>query len=222
MDFRKAMEERHSVRQYDPDKALAGETLAALRNAVEEVNRESGLRVQLIVGEPRAFSGFLAHYGKFSGVRNYLAMVGEKGKETEEAVGYYGEKLVLTAACLGLNTCWVALTYKKIPGVISVGEGEKLFCVISVGYGMNRGTPHRSRSAFEIGGVTQESPAWYREGAKAALLAPTAVNQQKFRFRLSGDKVEAKAGSGALTRMDLGIAKLHFELGSGRGREIWA
>ena len=221
MDYRKAMEERHSVRQYDPDRTLSGEALATLQNAVEEVNRESGLHVQLITDEPRAFTGFLAHYGRFSGVRNYLAMVGKKGKDTEETIGYFGEKLVLDAACLGLNTCWVALTYKKIPGVISVGEGEKLFCVISVGYGVNQGTPHRSRSTSEIGGITEESPDWYREGVKAALLAPTAVNQQKFRFRLAGEKVEAKAGSGTLTRMDLGIAKLHFELGSGKGKEIW-
>lgn len=222
MDYKEAMEKRHSVRQYDPDRALEGETLAAVRETVEEVNRESGLNVQLIVGEPRAFQSFLAHYGRFSGVRNYLAMVGEKGKDTEETVGYYGEKLVLLAQRLGLNTCWVALSYKKIPGVIAVGEDEKIFCVISLGYGANQGKPHRSRSAETVGGVTEGSPDWYREGVEAALLAPTAVNQQKFRFSLEGDRVRAKAGSGTLTRMDLGIAKLHFELGSGKDKDIWA
>ncbi|MBO4406580.1 MAG: nitroreductase [Clostridia bacterium] len=221
MDMKKAIRERHSVRRYDPERPVGEEELSALRKELAEINRESGLHAQLIAGEPRAFSGMMAHYGGFSGVRDYFALVGKKEKETEEAVGYYGERLVLAAQCLGLNTCWVALTYKKIPGAIAVEKGEKLFCVIALGHGLDPGKPHRSRTAEEIGGAPENCPDWYREGIEAALLAPTAVNQQKFRFALQGEKVAARPGSGALTRMDLGIAKLHFELGSGKGREIW-
>jgi len=49
------------------------------------------------------------------------------------------------------------------------------------------------------------------------LLAPTAMNQQKFIFELSGEKATAKSGSGFYTKVDLGIAKLHFELAAGKG-----
>ena len=48
------------------------------------------------------------------------------------------------------------------------------------------------------------------------MLAPTAVNQQKFLFTLNGDEVTAKATGGVYSRIDLGIVKYHFEVGSGR------
>ena len=54
------------------------------------------------------------HYGKFKNVKNYLILIGKKTKNFSELCGYYGEQLVLYIQSLGLNTCWVALTYKKI------------------------------------------------------------------------------------------------------------
>ena len=65
-------------------------------------------------------------------------------------------------------------------------------------------------------------PDWFRAGAEAALLAPTAMNQQKFLFVLDGNKVSAKAGFGFYTKIDLGIAKCHFEIGAGTDNFKWA
>ena len=74
-----------------------------------------------------------------------------------------------------------------------------------------------------VSDLTPESPDWYRQGVEAALLAPTAVNQQKFRFALRGGKVEAKTLPFApCGKIDLGIVKYHFELGSGKDHEVWA
>ena len=77
----------------------------------------------------------MAHYGKFKGVTNYLALIGKKESSLEEKCGYYGEKLVLFAQELGLNTCWVAMTYSKIKTAFQVEKGEKLCIVIALGYG---------------------------------------------------------------------------------------
>ena len=55
----------------------------------------------------------MAHYGKFSGVQNYIALIGRKNNDLDEKIGYYGERLALVAQTLGLNTCWVALTFGK-------------------------------------------------------------------------------------------------------------
>lgn len=71
------MQARHSVRAYR-DTPITGDTLAALQACIEDCNRQSGLHIQLVREEPRAFDGFMAHYGKFSGVKNYIAMVGKK------------------------------------------------------------------------------------------------------------------------------------------------
>lgn len=125
MDISEAIKERHSVRAYT-DKKIEGEVLLALENKIAEINGESGLNVQLVLNEEKAFGGRMARYGKFSGVKNYIAMVGKKGADLSEKVGYYGQKLVLFAQTLGLNTCWVALTYKKVKTAYKIEEGENL------------------------------------------------------------------------------------------------
>lgn len=215
MDIFEAMEKRHSVRQYI-EKPLGAEEALALSEEIKLCNEEGGLHIQLVKDEPKAFSGFMAHYGKFSGVTNYIALVGPKGPDLDEKCGYYGERLVLKAQELGLNTCWVALTYSKIPGAFKVEKGEALTVVIALGYGKTEGVPHKSKAPEEVSNVSANSPEWFKNGVRAALLAPTAVNQQKFYFTLENGKVTAKAKTAFYSRVDLGIAKYHFELGAGR------
>lgn len=98
---------------------------------IDKCNSEGELNIQLVTDEPDAFDGFMAHYGKFSGVKNYVAMIGKKSANLQEKVGYYGEIIVLAAQSLGLNSCWVAMTYKKIKSAFTVGKDEKLCCVIA-------------------------------------------------------------------------------------------
>lgn len=214
MDISEAIKERHSVRAYT-DKKIEGEVLFALENKIAEINGESGLNVQLVLNEEKAFGGRMAHYGKFSGVKNYIAMVGKKGADLSEKVGYYGQKLVLFAQTLGLNTCWVALSYKKVKTAYKVGEGEKLLLVIAIGYGATQGVPHKSKNVAAVSNADENSPEWFVNGVKAALLAPTATNQQKFFFTLKDGEVTVKSGLGFYAKVDLGIVKYHFELGSG-------
>ena len=65
-------------------------------------------------------------------------------------------------------------------------------------------------------------PEWFKKCVEAALLAPTAVNQQKFFFSLDNGRVSARAGMGFYSKIDLGIAKCHFELGAGKENFNWA
>lgn len=215
MDFMEAIRERHSVRSYN-EKMIEGNVKAELLSYIAECNKESGLHMQLVTNEPRAFEGFLAHYGKFSGVRNYIAMVGKKEAGLDEKCGYYGEKVVLKAQQLGLNTCWVALTYSKAKAAFQVDSGEKLCLVIAMGYGNTNGTEHKIKQPKEVMKADGPVPEWFQKGIEAALLAPTAMNQQKFCFTLKDHSVTAKAGTGFYTKVDLGIAKCHFEIGAGK------
>ncbi|CBL04278.1 hypothetical protein GPA_18530 [Gordonibacter pamelaeae 7-10-1-b] len=107
-----AMERRHSVRSFT-DRRIEGPVLAALRDEADACNREGGLRMQIVLDEPRAFSSMLARYGSFRNVRNYVAVIGHPADDLDERAGYYGERLVLAAQALGLNTCWAALTFSK-------------------------------------------------------------------------------------------------------------
>lgn len=220
MELLEAIKARHSVRSYT-DQPLEGEVLAQLRQTIDACNRESGLNIQLCLNAPEAFTGMMARYGKFSGVNNYIALVGKKEDVLEEKCGYQGEKIVLRAQQLGLNTCWVASTYSKGKTVAAVGPGEKLLMVIAIGYGKTQGVPHRGKSAQELCRVEGPMPEWFRSGMEASALAPTTINQQKFRFTLRGDRVSATAGTGFHAKTDLGIAKYHFELGAGNSGWAW-
>lgn len=214
MEIHEIMQQRHSVRQYT-DRAIEPEKRAVLDTLTQEINRKAGLSVQIIYDDPKCFDSFMAHYGKFAGVRNYIALVGKKAPGLDETLGYYGEELVLKAQELGLNTCWVALTHGKSKA--AVGRGEKEVCLIALGYGVTQGVEHKSRPMQELCTCGEPMPEWFRCGMDAAMLAPTAMNQQKFRFELLPDgTVKAACGSGFYTKLDLGIVKYHFEAVTGK------
>ena len=221
MTLLEAVSARHSVRKY-VDKELSADIIAALQDKIAECNKVGNLNIQLVQNETRAFTGMLS-YGQFSGVKNYLVMVGKKSKDLDERVGYYGEQLVLFVQTLGLNTCWVGLSYRKVPEAYNVGKDEKLVCMIALGYGETQGIGHKIKSIEEVSNASDITPSWFKKGVEAALLAPTAVNQQKFSFEHVGVKnnrhqIRAKKGFSMIgyTKMDLGIAKYHFEIGAGK------
>ncbi len=224
MDIIEAIKRRHSVRSYTK-RPISDESIIILNKCIADCNAKGGLHLQLVTDEPRAFNCFLSHYGKFSGVRNYIAMVGHKGNNLDERIGYFGERLVLLAQTLGLNTCWVGLSYTKKAGAWTVDDGEKLVCLIAIGYGTTQGSERHSKAIEDVTATKAdgETPKWFVDGAKAALLAPTAMNQQKFRFTLQADErtVTANARLGFFTKVDLGIAKYHFEAGAGVSNFKW-
>lgn len=220
MTLQEAVRARHSVRSY-LNRPIAPEVRERLLAAIDEINRASGLHLQLICDEPKAFQNPFSGYGLFAGVRNYIALIGPKGPDLEEKCGYYGEHLVLLAQQLGLNTCWVGGTYRKILSVFAIAPGETVTAVIALGYGAHPGRSRKSKRLYDVVRTDRELPDWFRSGAEAALLAPTALNQQKFTLTLSGDKVIAKAGRGFYTKMDLGIVKYHFEIGAGDHKVVW-
>lgn len=220
MNIHEAIKERHSVRSY-LDKPIPEDIIAELQNEIQKCNEEENLHIQLITNEKEAFTGILARYGSFKGVQNYLALVGKKSNDYEEKLGYYGEKLVLLAQTLGLNTCWVAGTFSKRKAKIQIDSGEKFVCVIALGYGATQGVPHKNKSMEQLCKVEGEMPDWFRAGMEAVMLAPTAINQQKFLFTLSGNGVKAKALTGPHSKTDLGIAKYHFEIGAGKEHFNW-
>lgn len=217
-----AMQARHSVRAYT-DRAIEPEIREKLEAELAACNSAGGLNMRLVFDEPKAFSSFMAKYGKFSGVRNYAAIVGKKADDLSERAGYWGEKFVLYAQSLGLNSCWVALTFGKgaAKKVSPLGKGEKFVCAVALGYGQTQGVPHKNRPLSEVT-EAKDAPDWFLRGAEAALLAPTAVNQQKFRFTLVGErKVRAERTGGFYSDIDLGIVKYHFEQGAGKENFEW-
>ena len=213
MTLEEAIEARHSVRAYK-EQPLAENVVKVLEEKIAVLNREGKLHIQLIQNEPKAFLGTMAKYGKFRNVGNYIVMAGQKADDLDERVGYYGEQLVLLAQTLG--------------GTYELGEDEKIACYIAIGYGESQGVSHKIKTVEQVSNISDITPLWFKKGIEAALLAPTAVNQQKFSFEYIGmrnnrHQVRAKKGFSMIgyTKMDLGIAKYHFEIGAGEVNFEW-
>ena len=207
------LETRHSVRQYK-NISIEPEKRDVLNRLCEEINAESGLNIQIIYDEPKCFNSMMAHYGRFSGVNSYISIVGKKADSgIDEKAGFYGEKLVIKAQEIGLNTCWVAMTHGKSTAII--GKDEKEVIIISLGYGVTQGTPHKDKDILKLAKISEDDPQWYKDGVRGAMLAPTAVNQQKFFIERVGKEAQITAPKGMLTKVDLGIVKHDFEYASG-------
>ena len=231
MELIEAIRTRHAVRSYT-GQPIEDNKIQDLNAVIERCNREGDLRMRLVTNEPEAFGNFLLHYGMFKNVRNYIAIICDDSAGWEEHCGYYGAQVLLRATQLVLDSCWVRLTFSKRKASTHAGvQGdEKLRFVITLGYGARPGHPHRSKTYAQVASVNGNSdpeaaPAWFRNGIEAVLLAPTSINQQKFTFRLESDgrTITANAGNGPCSVTDLGIAKLHFEIGAGKDADfVWA
>ena len=216
MTIMEAINARHSVRAYK-DTPIPQDVRDQLDSFVKACNDESRLNITIRYDDPAGFDSRLAHYGSFSNVRNYIVLKGSKCADFDFICGYFGEKIVLFAQQLGLNTCWTALTFNKRKVKEMVPAGEKLCMVIALGYGEMQGHEHKSKSMYDVIDVKGGMPEWFVAGVEAALKAPTAVNQQKFCFMLENDEPSVKVkGLGTYTKVDLGIAAYHFEAATGK------
>ena len=217
MTIQEAIRERHSVRRFTPE-PIRPDDVTKLGRLIDETNRESGLHMQLILDDPESFNTLLARYGRFANANNYIAIVGPKNMpDLDEKAGYYGQKLVLEAQMMGLRTCWAGGSFSRGKCRAELDSGQKIVLVIAIGYGQNDGKAHRSKAIEALCTVSEDSmPLWFRKGVDAALLAPTAINQQKFTISMdSNENAVITAGRGPFSKVDLGIVKYNFEAASG-------
>ena len=128
---------------------------------------------------------------------------------------------MLLAQQLGLNTCWVAMTYSRIKTAYKLDAGEKLCIVIAIGYGKTQGVPHKSKAPSEVADMG-DVPEWFKKGVEAAHFGAYRGKSAEVFFSIDNGRVSARAGRGFYSKIDLGIAKCHFELGAGKENFSWA
>lgn len=215
MTEKEAILKRHSVRNYE-DRQIEEETKNLIRQKVEELNETGNLHLQFIEDAGKTYNKMLNRAMGLASAPSVIACVGKEADDLDERVGYYGEKLVLYLTQLGLNTCWAGTFNRKNIGA-QVADDERLVISIAVGYGKDQGNARKSKTAEQVTAGKADRPEWFNNGVEMALLAPTAVNQQKFTIRLNDDdSVEFKDNGGFYSRVDLGIVKCHFEIGAER------
>lgn len=213
---------RHSVRDYE-DKPIEGSKLYMLRSLVDDVAARSGLDIQLVRDNPEAFN-IVARFGLVRGASTHIAFLA-KGSESDEAIGYWGQRIALAVQEMGLNTCWVAIMARK-KSKAKLTDGKKIRVGMAVGYGKTQGKPRKTKPVSELSVVeSAPTPAWFSTAMEAAQLAPTAMNNQNFRITLRADGKTVKAEAtktGGWNMIDLGIVKRNFEEATNECKADWA
>ena len=228
MTLTEAIDARISCRAYT-DEPLSEALLCTLQDYVAALREESGLRF-VLVGPGKGGADLKLSGRMFTGnVSAYLALVGPDDDGTRERFGYFGEKFVLFATTLGLGTCWVAGTFDRASVTVPRREGEVIHDVIPVGHApakqpfaqraIRAGLRRRDKKPEALyQGPTSlaEAPAWVRAGIACVLKGPSAVNQQPVVFVQDAQGLRAALANAKreVAYTDLGIAKLHFELGA--------
>ena len=208
-----AIKNRHSVRNYEAKK-IEADKVEKIRAKIEELNKEGNLHLQFMEDAGKTYNKLFNKVAGLGSAPSVIACVGIDDETLEQRVGYYGEKLVLFIQELGLNTCWAGTFNQKNIGA-EVGDDEKLVISIAVGYGKDKGKPHKSKSPEQVIEAKGDRPYWFNKGVDMALLAPTAINQQKFTIRLNEDEsVDFVDKGGIFSQVDLGIVRCHFEIGA--------
>jgi hypothetical protein len=187
--------------------------------------------MKLVIGSGgELFDGFKKSYGMFVGVKNYIALIGRADDpDRMEKEGYFGERLILEATDMGLSTCWVGTNYDKNAAGALQGSGEVLDLVIAIGYTeekhslkerfMENNMKKSGKDRGSLCEITGEAPDWFLRGMDAVERAPSARNRMPFLFRWQDGRVTAHTTQQTERVMvDLGIAKLHFEIGADGGR----
>ncbi len=210
-----AIRQRHSVRQYKADR-IEDEKVALIKAKIDELNAEGDLNLQFIEDADKTYNKLFNRVSGLGSAPSVIACVGKDDQSLDQRVGYYGEKLVLYAQTLGLNTCWTG-TFNRKNISADIPDGERLVISIAIGYGKDSGKERKTKSKEQLSEASTQRPEWFEKGVEMAMLAPTAINQQKFLIKLNDDEtVEFIDKGGVLSQVDLGIVKCHFELGSGK------
>lgn len=225
-DYLQAINLRRSRRSYSGI-PINKEQHDRLTGLAMRFNQEAGLGISVVVDGSRAFDGLTKSYGMFSGVRTVIALVGKASDEhLKEKLGYYGELLVFEATLMQLGTCWVGGTFDKRTQLAKLGHDEQLECVITVGQVpsetfrekvIHKLAAPKSKPLEAFYTADTDMPDWILKGLEAVQKAPSAVNRQPVRFDYHEGVLRAIVDNiGRFGLIDLGIAKAHFSVATGR------
>ena len=226
MTLIEAIDVRRSRRKY-LDISFEPGIIEKLHLLAQEFSQVDGIRMVLVLDNGSAFNGFGKSYGMFSGVKNYAVLIGKfKDFTSIEKIGYFGELFILHAVTMGLGTCWVAGTFSRRHCPVKFSGDEIIYSTITFGciaehYSRKEKLIHslthrKTKTIEEMMEADIPVPEWFINGMKAVQKAPSAVNRQPVIISLIDGRVRAgiKNRSDNNAIIDMGIAKLHFELGA--------
>lgn len=233
VNLSEAIRTRKSVRTFDGE-TLKPEHRKALEDYISTIENPFGIEVEFVMldaKEHRLSSPVLA------GENLYVAAKAARQKNTNVAIGYSFEKLVLYAHTLGIGTVWIGgtMTRELFEKAAKVQDGEIMPCVSPLGYPAARRSVKEIMMRKGIGADTRIAPGklffdglWGQplqaDADMTQILelvrwAPSAANKQPCRivykdgayhFFEKKNRGYASEATGDMQKVDIGIALCHF------------
>lgn len=222
-----AIDKRVSRRSY-LNHLLEKEKVEKLNHSIDNYCKEKNFKISFITEDETLFKSFFSSYGLIKDVRNYFALSCKKNDlHAKVELGYYGEILVLESTNMGFSTCWIGGSYdkQKCHNQLNLNEDEELVAIIAVGYAaekirlkekfIHKIAKRKTKEIKEMLISNEVIPELVFDGMKAVQKAPSSRNSQPVLFEYKDGIITAYVkGNQNEYALDLGIALLHFQLGS--------
>lgn len=237
MDINKiirAIKDRHSVRTF-VKRPIADDIISSLQKFISDntdtpFGGEYAIRLASVTLDGDSFKP--STYGVIRNATTYLLLGYGDTPDDALSAGYAGEKIVLEAKALGIDTCWIAATFRDstFESVARFDRSTPLKIVIAMGYAASRRSlldslthtiaRSSSRKPFDIlftdtstGCAPEQSSAYY-EPLQLLRRAPSAMNSQNWRAMLSDGRADFYTIATDMTAyVNMGIALSHFAIG---------
>lgn len=207
--WHEAIAKRYAERKYTAPPTDA--QLSALGDLARQLTWQN-VRIMLLKGPGMR--------SRIKGTDVYAVVIAQKGALAEQ-LGYAGEALVLQCTSMGLGTCWLGMFYKGVVNsAAKLKEGEEVRNIIAIGQHEPQPIKRSRKSLEKLTSLSSETlaalPEWQQEALRCAQQAPSAMNAQPSRFRISDNAIAIyKAGfAPGATTLDCGISMLHIALGA--------
>lgn len=162
---------------------------------------------------------------------NYVVILSDNKSGYIENSGYMGERLILKARDLGIDSCWVTINDgDAIKEKLNITSDKEVTAIIALGYEDNKYTKNKSGaerlSVEEIvymndwgnnASVVELEERCLLEAFSYARMAPSTLNRQPWRFIIDGEKIILAVKNDNFTSdyekgIESGISMLYFGL----------
>ncbi len=184
-------------------------------------NKDSYAKLNKIAG----YNGYMIE------APNYVILLSDNKKGYIENSGYVGERLMLKARDLGIDSCWITFEDSNaIKEKLSISSDKEVTAIIALGYEDEKKAKNKSVSdrlgVEEIvymnewgnnANVSELEERYLLEAFTYARMAPSSLNRQPWRFIIDGGNIVLAVkkdgfASDYEASIDTGIAMLYFSL----------
>lgn len=242
MDYIKAIEDRHSVRTFNPEKPLSEKEIAEIQEAIDRAESpfkgyvEIGLHQFNLKGNQRPST-----YGSVSGARWYILVGFSEDRDSELSAGFKTAQVALKIFSIGLGTNWMTDTFKGsvFSAAANFPDSTPLGIIMPVGYPAEK-PKLAERLTHRIIGSASRKPfdTLFFEGDFATPVsdrnpfykplqymrsAPSAYNKQPWRALVKENVIYfyQTPGKDSLIGMGIGLAMFYFSLIQLGGKGTW-